>query len=317
MIPRKQPGFTIVELLIVIVVIGILAAITIVAYNGMQQRARESTLKSDLANAAKKMATDNTLNGSYALTEGAVDGGKGLQASSGTSYQFHSTGTTYCITGTNGPTSFKISDTSTTAAQGGCPGDGVGGVAAVTNYAPNPTAAGASVAAFGYAGSPVTATRSIASDQSHHSTTSLKTVITGASGQTGAMARPATNTLRVNTGEKLSWSFWVYSTKAGSLVAYVEGAKVADGTYTGASAGTVTIPANTWTRVSGIYTAPLDMYANQVGGYNLSVVAGDTVWFDEFMIAKANAPLNYADGESTDWQWNGGINASSSTGPAS
>jgi prepilin-type N-terminal cleavage/methylation domain-containing protein len=33
---QKQRGFTIVELLIVIVVIGILAAITIVAYNGIQ-----------------------------------------------------------------------------------------------------------------------------------------------------------------------------------------------------------------------------------------------------------------------------------------
>ena len=33
-------GFTIVELLIVIVVIGVLAAITIVAYNGIQKRAR-------------------------------------------------------------------------------------------------------------------------------------------------------------------------------------------------------------------------------------------------------------------------------------
>jgi prepilin-type N-terminal cleavage/methylation domain-containing protein len=36
---QTQAGFTIVELLIVIVVIGILAAITIVAYNGIQQRA--------------------------------------------------------------------------------------------------------------------------------------------------------------------------------------------------------------------------------------------------------------------------------------
>ncbi len=37
-----QRGFTIVELLIVIVVIGILAAITIVAFNGVQQRARNT-----------------------------------------------------------------------------------------------------------------------------------------------------------------------------------------------------------------------------------------------------------------------------------
>lgn len=36
---KQQHGFTIVELLIVIVVIGILAAITIVAYNGIQNRA--------------------------------------------------------------------------------------------------------------------------------------------------------------------------------------------------------------------------------------------------------------------------------------
>lgn len=36
---KQQSGFTIVELLIVIVVIGILAAITIVAYNGIQARA--------------------------------------------------------------------------------------------------------------------------------------------------------------------------------------------------------------------------------------------------------------------------------------
>ena len=36
---KKQTGFTIVELLIVIVVIGILAAITIVAFNGVRDRA--------------------------------------------------------------------------------------------------------------------------------------------------------------------------------------------------------------------------------------------------------------------------------------
>lgn len=40
---QTQKGFTIVELLIVIVVIGILASITIVAYNGIQSRARDAS----------------------------------------------------------------------------------------------------------------------------------------------------------------------------------------------------------------------------------------------------------------------------------
>lgn len=46
---QKQTGFTIVELLIVIVVIGILAAISLVAYTNVQDRARKSQASSDLA----------------------------------------------------------------------------------------------------------------------------------------------------------------------------------------------------------------------------------------------------------------------------
>lgn len=50
-----KSGFTIVELLIVIVVIAILAAITVVAYNGIQNRAADTSVQSDLVNLAKKM----------------------------------------------------------------------------------------------------------------------------------------------------------------------------------------------------------------------------------------------------------------------
>lgn len=51
----KTKGFTIVELLIVIVVIGILASITIVAFNGVQNRAK-STAASSLAQNVRKAA---------------------------------------------------------------------------------------------------------------------------------------------------------------------------------------------------------------------------------------------------------------------
>lgn len=45
---QRQSGFTIVELLIVIVIIGILATLVIVTFSGVQQRARDSERKTDI-----------------------------------------------------------------------------------------------------------------------------------------------------------------------------------------------------------------------------------------------------------------------------
>jgi len=65
--PTSSHGFTIVELLIVIVVIGILAAITIVAYNGVQNRSYDTTVQSDLSNMAKKIELEAVDQGSYVI----------------------------------------------------------------------------------------------------------------------------------------------------------------------------------------------------------------------------------------------------------
>lgn len=51
---QAERGFTIVELLIVVVVIAILAAISIVSYNGITTRANDSAAKAALSNVEKK-----------------------------------------------------------------------------------------------------------------------------------------------------------------------------------------------------------------------------------------------------------------------
>lgn len=61
----RNKGFTIVELLIVIVVIGILAAIVIVAYSGVQNRANDVSVQADLQNIAKAIRSYDAINGSY------------------------------------------------------------------------------------------------------------------------------------------------------------------------------------------------------------------------------------------------------------
>ncbi len=68
----QASGFTIVELLIVIVVIAILASITAVAFNGVQQRARDSDRRSAVTTIAKALELYYTDNGQYPVSSGST-----------------------------------------------------------------------------------------------------------------------------------------------------------------------------------------------------------------------------------------------------
>lgn len=132
----RQTGFTIVELLIVIVVIGILAAITIVAFNGVSTKAHDAALKSDLSNARTTLGLDNAKSGSYPADTGQADDDQGLSASGGTSYQYTSNGDSYCLTATSdtpGVPAYHIDSADGGIKDGPCPGDsGPGGLVVST-----------------------------------------------------------------------------------------------------------------------------------------------------------------------------------------
>lgn len=68
----RNLGFTIVELLIVIVVIGILAAISIVAYSGVQSRARDSARLAKINSIAKAIELYNTEKGRYPAIQDGI-----------------------------------------------------------------------------------------------------------------------------------------------------------------------------------------------------------------------------------------------------
>lgn len=77
---KRVQGFTIIELLVVIVVIAILATISVVAYTGIQNRTNDSVVQSDLSNFAKKVQIVTANTGEYPVGGRtiATDGGSSI-----------------------------------------------------------------------------------------------------------------------------------------------------------------------------------------------------------------------------------------------
>lgn len=91
---KGQVGFTIVELLVVIVVIAILATISIVSYSGVQNRANDTVVRSDISNFGKKLQIFEIDNARYPETVSELNANLGSVPSK--SYTIHFNALHYC-----------------------------------------------------------------------------------------------------------------------------------------------------------------------------------------------------------------------------
>jgi len=303
---RRAPAFTIVELLIVIVVIAILATIGIVAYNGIQQRARASEASSALSQAKKKLELYKVDNGSYPTSGNLASAGV---SSTDVDYQYTSNGTTYCITGTAGSVSYKVSD-STAPTPGGCSGHGQGGVAAVTNLSTNPSA---EANLSGYSGpNGATLTQSNVRSKEGNSSILVNLPTAGSSyvGVNVSLGYSIPTNFKANT--TYQFSTWVYVPN-GTVNVFLSAQ--GNGVASSNCGSTVTAIKDAWARLACSFTTTASgsfaLYVLNSGGST----AGMQFYVDSIMFTEGPSLYNYADGESSNWTWNSTPNNSTSTGP--
>ena len=303
----KQKGFTIVELLIVVVVIAILAAITILSYNGITQRAKTSLIQSDLASSAKTLELFKVASGSDRYP-GTIEEGK-LKSSNGVTLGYAANNATspasFCLYGDNGTSRYMVSSTNLTPRLGTC---------TITNLVTNPSLGvnqtGWATSGYGTGGvATATRTASVGPTGGYAMRTNWSTAATAA-GHSSIMQ----TTTPIVSGRTYTASVWVRS----SQPVYSGMIRV---DYNALSFGNTNqaLAANTWTRLSMPFTATQDAPTLSIQA-RINDLTGTTngLTFDatNYMLTEGDTLYTYADGASSDWSWSGTTGASSSSGPA-
>lgn len=127
---NKKTGFTIVELAIIIVVIGILAGVSVVGYGTWRQSLAKKEVQSDLKQAASALESGKNFNNGYqSYTDGATPDNYKGSPNVQVAFVGAGDGSSYCIEGTSGiygEITYHMSSGDSDPVEGPCPG-GPGG----------------------------------------------------------------------------------------------------------------------------------------------------------------------------------------------
>jgi prepilin-type N-terminal cleavage/methylation domain-containing protein len=317
---KKYSGFTIVELLIVIVVIAILAAITVVIFNGVQNRAKTSASIAGLTQISKKIATWQVENSdqdavpdcvTFATQIGSVRNSDDdcVSVKDGITYQYSQLSeggvpTGYCITATNGTINYKMTNTSSPVS-GGCAGHGLSGVPPITNLVTNPSF---EVNTADWSGNGASITRSVA--ESRTGAASVQVIANANNNNYGLTS--ALSMLPAQTGQVFSVSAWVKADPGIKLA--LRSDEYDGGTYIRGDSQPFTTNGE-WQRVS-LTTQPISAGTSlkvYVRMYNETVTR--TYYVDDVMVVNGGVLYPYADGSTSGWIWKGATHNSRSTGP--
>jgi prepilin-type N-terminal cleavage/methylation domain-containing protein len=260
-------GFTIVELLIVIVVIGILAAITIVAYNGIQQRALTTVLTTDLDNAAKALRVVQADTGSYPTTFPSD-----LKLSKNVGVSLANTGdaTTFCInaqmnTGSDIVRMYYDSGSSAGMATGVCSGAIIAGSESGSmkpNLISNPEFTSGWSMSLSVAGQAMT-TRAGSAGDPYPTKPVLVWTNDVARTTSWAVLAGGVNYSQITTGKTYQMTYWVRKTGTGftgtsNIFGVMDGGTTNKAINTGATQAVNT----TWTKVTGSSAAMANAIAS-------------------------------------------------------